>query len=374
MVFFDRIFNGSDEMYAKAEQEVNAVVAELGPDADMKLPDTAYYLACCYSFLGRKITTLGELQAVLPEIKSRLLHEQNTDSVFSSGIATAIAAEVIEACKYARTPTPYEGTPYHGHFSDAEVRELGVPLVTRDIPGFVVMIGPAPSDEEAVGFQSVLEEMRFIRSTEYVSREQGTEEMAELLGEDFLDVFESTPIPVSVDVTLDADYVSRDSLEVVREEIAASPLVDEVVYQTSLVEALNANLSKISSVLAIFIALMLFISFVLINNTVRLSVFDKRFTIHTMKMVGATRGFIRAPFMLQSLFQGLFSAIIAILMLLAILFFIRNGFAQLFEIFRLDLLLVVMGIVTASGIIICMGSTWLTVNKLVSLNKDELYF
>lgn len=237
-----------------------------------------------------------------------------------------------------------------------------------------VMLKPDVSDEEAVAFQSVLEEMRFIRSTEYVSREQGTEEMAELLGEDFLDVFESTPIPVSVDVTLDADYVSRDSLEVVREEIAASPLVDEVVYQTSLVEALNANLSKISSVLAIFIALMLFISFVLINNTVRLSVFDKRFTIHTMKMVGATRGFIRAPFMLQSLFQGLFSAIIAILMLLAILFFIRNGFAQLFEIFRLDLLLVVMGIVTASGIIICMGSTWLTVNKLVSLNKDELYF
>lgn len=237
-----------------------------------------------------------------------------------------------------------------------------------------VMLKPDVSDEEAVGFQSVLEEMRFIRSTEYVSREQGTEEMAELLGEDFLDVFDSTPIPVSVDVTLDADYVSRDSLEVVRKEISASPLVDEVVYQMSLVEALNANLSKISSVLAIFIALMLFISFVLINNTVRLSVFDKRFTIHTMKMVGATRSFIRAPFMLQSMFQGLFSAIIAILMLLAILFFIRNGFAQLFEIFRLDLLLVVMGIVTASGIIICMGSTWLTVNKLVSLNKDELYF
>lgn len=237
-----------------------------------------------------------------------------------------------------------------------------------------VMLRPDVSDEEAVGFQSVLEEMRFIRSTEYVSREQGAEEMAELLGEDFLDVFDSTPIPVSVDVTLDADYVSRDSLEVVRKEISASPLVDEVVYQMSLVEALNANLSKISSVLAIFIALMLFISFVLINNTVRLSVFDKRFTIHTMKMVGATRGFIRAPFMLQSMFQGLFSAIIAILMLLAILFFIRNGFAQLFEIFRLDLLLVVMGIVTASGIIICMGSTWLTVNKLVSLNKDELYF
>ncbi len=237
-----------------------------------------------------------------------------------------------------------------------------------------VMLKPDVSDDEAADFQSGLEEMRFIRNTEYISREQGAEEMAELLGPDFLDVFDSTPIPVSIDVTLDAGYVSRDSLELVKREISESPLVDEVVYQMSLVEALNANLSKISSVLAIFIALMLFISFVLINNTVRLSVFDKRFIIHTMKMVGATRGFIRAPFMVRALFQGLFSAIMAILMLLVILFFIRNGFAQLFEIFRLELLLVVMGIVIVSGIAICMGSTWLTVNKLVSLNKDELYF
>ncbi len=158
MVFFDRIFKGSDEMFAKAEHDVNAVVAELGLDAEVKMPNTAYYLSCCYSFLGKKITTLGELQAVLADIKAMLKHEQNTDSVFSSGIATAIAAEVIEACKYARSADPYEGTPYHGHFSDAEVRELGVPLVTRDIPGFVVIIGPAPSDDEAAelikGYQS----------------------------------------------------------------------------------------------------------------------------------------------------------------------------------------------------------------------------
>ena len=97
MVFFDRIFKGSDEMFAKAEHDVNAVVAELGPDAEVKMPNTAYYHSCCYSFLVKKITTLGELQAVLADIKAMLKHEQNTDSVFSSGIATAIAAEVIEA-------------------------------------------------------------------------------------------------------------------------------------------------------------------------------------------------------------------------------------------------------------------------------------
>lgn len=237
-----------------------------------------------------------------------------------------------------------------------------------------VMLNPDVPDDRASGFQSELEMMPFIRSTEFISKEQGAEEMSELLGEDFLKVFDTAPIPVSIDVTLDAAYVSADSLEVVRKTIMASPLVDEVVYQQSLVEALNANLSKISSVLAVFIVLLLFISFVLINNTVRFSVFDKRFVIHTMKMVGATRSFIRAPFLVQAFFQGIFAAIMAIIMLLAVLFVIRSEFMQMFEIFSLDLLLVVMGIVIASGVVICLSSTWFVVGKLVSLSKDELYF
>ena len=237
-----------------------------------------------------------------------------------------------------------------------------------------VMLKPDVSDEEAARFQTALENMSFIRNTEFISRERGAGEMAELLGDDFLRVFDTAPIPVSIDVTLDADYVSADSLEVVKKAVSTSPLVDEVVYQQSLVEALNANLSKISSVLAIFIVLLLFISVVLINNTVRLSVFDRRFSIHTMKMVGATRGFIRAPFLVQALFQGLFSAILAIIMLLAILFVVRSEFVQLFEIFRMELLLTVMGIVTVCGVAICMTSTLFVVNRLISLNKDELYF
>ena len=237
-----------------------------------------------------------------------------------------------------------------------------------------VMLKPDVGDREAMALMEKLDKMDFIRSAEFISKEQGAAEMSELLGEDFLSIFDASPIPVSIDVTLNADYVSADSLEVVRSRISRSSLVDEVVYQQSLVEALNANLSKISSVLAVFIALLLFISFVLINNTVRLSVFDHRFTIHTMKMVGATRSFIRAPFLVQSLFQGIFSAILAILMLLAILFVIRSEFVQLFEIFRLDLLLVVMGIVIVSGVAICMISTALVVNRLISLNKNELYY
>ena len=158
MALFERVFRGSDEMFFKAEAEVDAAIAELGASAPIAMPSTAYHLACSYAYLGKKITNLAELKAVLADIRAMMTRENRTASIFSSGIATAIAAECIEACKYVRNSAPYEGTAYHGHFTDAEVRELGVPLVTGDIPGFVVMIGAAPSAEEAVetvkGYQS----------------------------------------------------------------------------------------------------------------------------------------------------------------------------------------------------------------------------
>lgn len=237
-----------------------------------------------------------------------------------------------------------------------------------------VMMKTDVPDEDVLAFREKLDGESFIKETAYISKEQGMQEMAQMLGEDFLDVFGTSPIPASIDVTLDAAYVSADSLEVVKEVIMRSPLVDEVEYQSSLVEALNANLNRISLVLGVFIALLLFISFVLINNTVRLNVFARRFTIHTMKLVGATRSFIRAPFLIQSAFQGLFAAFVAIAVLVGLLYLMRHEFSQLFEIFRLDLLLVVIAIVIAAGLAICLTSTWFVVNRLVSLKKDELYY
>ena len=237
-----------------------------------------------------------------------------------------------------------------------------------------VLLKQNVDEDDALDFRSELEKLPYIKATAFISQEQGKREMEELLGSDFLDVFETSPIPMSIDITLNADYVSADSLEVVRAAVGKSPIVDEIVYQTSLVDALNANLSKISLCLGVLIVLLLFISFVLINNTVRLNVFARRFTIHTMKLVGATKSFIRAPFLVQAVFQGIFSSLIAILALVGILFLMRTEFAQLFQIFRLDMLLLVMAIVVASGILICFVSTWLVVGKLVSLKKDDLYY
>lgn len=237
-----------------------------------------------------------------------------------------------------------------------------------------VMMKQEVSDEEAAVFKNEIDSMRFVRNAELITKARGEKEMAEMLGADFLSVFETSPIPVSIVVTLDADYVSRDSLKIVEKAMMRSPMVDEVVYQKSLVDALNSNLNRISMVLGVFIALMLFISFVLINNTMRLNVFARRFTVHTMKLVGATRAFIRGPFLLRAAFLGLFASVIALVMLTGLLFVIRAEFAQLFEIFTLPRLLIVMGVVVASGLIICVISTWFVVNKLVSLDKDELYY
>ena len=236
-----------------------------------------------------------------------------------------------------------------------------------------VLLKDTVKESEAAGYESQVAAMPGVRSTRLVSREEGMKEMARLLGRDFLDVFESAPVPVSIDVNLEADYVMTDSLARMKELLTESPLVEEVVYQTSLVDALNQNLQKISLGLFVLVGLLLFISFVLIGNTVRLDLFSRRFSIYTMQLVGATRGFIRAPFMGRGAIQGLFAALLAILVLVGGLFVLKDEFSQLFQIFTLDSLLVVMGVMVAAGVGICVVSTYFVVNRLVGYNRDRLY-
>lgn len=236
-----------------------------------------------------------------------------------------------------------------------------------------VLLKEQVQEEEARKYESQVAALPGVRSTHFVSREQGVEEMARLLGQDFLDVFESAPVPISIDVNLEAAYVSSDSLEVMKLALGESPLVEEVVYQTSLVDALNQNLRKVSLGLAILVGLMLFISFVLIANTIRLELFSRRFSIHTMHLVGATKSYIRAPFVGRAALQGLFAALVAILLLVAGLFVLRDEFAQLFQIFQLDTLLLTMGIMVVAGVGICALSTFFVVGRMVGYNRNQLY-
>ena len=236
-----------------------------------------------------------------------------------------------------------------------------------------VLLKQYVTEEEALQYEEKVALLPGVRSTHFVSREQGMEEMSSMLGKEFLDVFETAPLPISIDVNLEADYVSADSLAVVSSALGDSPLVDEVVYQTSLVDALNQNLRRISLALVIGVALLLFISFVLIANTVRLDLFSRRFSIHTMHLVGATKAYIRAPFMGRAALQGLFAALTAILLLVGGLFVVRDSFPQLFQVFTVESLLRVMAVIVLSGVFICMASTFVVVGRLVGYNRDQLY-
>jgi cell division transport system permease protein len=236
-----------------------------------------------------------------------------------------------------------------------------------------VLLKDDVSDEAAADFEKVVAGVTGVKSTRLVTREEGIEEMAQMLGRDFLSVFQEAPVPVSIDITLYSEFVSANSIALVEQELMAFPEVDEVVYQTSLVDALNQNLGKISAALGVLIALLLFISVVLMAGTVRLTVFSRRFTIHTMQLVGATRSFIRRPFVWQAALQGLVAALLAIGILVGLLFALRSSFSQLFGIFTLQGLVIVMATVLVTGLLICTLSTTIVVNRLVGFNRDQLY-
>lgn len=154
----------------------------------------------------------------------------------------------------------------------------------------------------------------------------------------------------------------------------ANPGVKELVYQESLVNIINQNMQKLGIILAFFMSLLLFVSFVLINNTVRINVYSRRFTIHTMKLVGAKKSFIRKPFLIQGVYQGLISGIVAALLLTMLLYFVWKDLPQLFLIFNQNLILIVLAAVIVSGVLICLISTFFVVNKLVSVSSDKIYY
>ena len=237
-----------------------------------------------------------------------------------------------------------------------------------------LLCAPGVSEQQAAVCASRIDSMPFIRSTELIGKAQGEKELKEMLGEDFLSVFETAPIPVSINVGLKAEYVSADSLARIIPVLQAIPEVEEVESRQSLVEALNRNLSGISLVLGVFIALLLFISFILIGNTVRLSLYAKRFTIHTMRLVGATRAFIRRPFIGSAVVQGLVSGVITCGVLAGALYLAGRSFPQILAVFTPEILAAVAGIVLASGVLICVLATYFTVNKLALASEDSLYY
>ena len=149
MTLFETVFSGNDAVYGLTEGAINAAIEQHGADKAVSFPNTAYSLPCYYAVTGVKVNTLGELKEALGVVKTLMTREMRTHDIFMSGVATALCAEFIEVLKYIDGATPYE-EPCYGHLADAVIRELGVPLVTGDIPGVAVILGKAPTTEDAV--------------------------------------------------------------------------------------------------------------------------------------------------------------------------------------------------------------------------------
>ncbi len=237
-----------------------------------------------------------------------------------------------------------------------------------------VMLKQSTSEKEGRALAEQLAERPYVKESRFVSKEEGAEEMKGLLGEDFLSVFESSPIPISIDLKLDGDYITKDSLEWVKASLLDNRFVEEVVYQETLVDALNANLRSISLVLGVVIALLLVISFALISNTVRLNIYARRFTIHTMSLVGAKRSFIARPFLWQAVVQGAVAGIIASGILCAIIRYLSRDSDLMGMILDMRLVWAVLVGTVLLGILICVISTAFVVNKVAFGSKDDLYY
>ncbi len=239
--------------------------------------------------------------------------------------------------------------------------------------GFSVIIKEEIKETGILEFQKKLDLEPFVKSTEYITRERAAAELTKDLGEDFVDFLGYNPLLASIDIRMKAEYANNDSLKVLENKLITNPVVKEVFYHKSLVDLVNQNIRRISIVILAFTLVLLLISVALINNTIRLSVYSKRFIIKSMLLVGATQRFVRKPFLLKSLLHGFLSALIAIVLLGLVLYFSRQALPELVDLQDIDMFLSLFGIVTALGLFITGISTLFAVHKFLRISNDRLY-
>ena len=244
----------------------------------------------------------------------------------------------------------------------------------RESLSFSVMLKEDAREADIRLLQKDLAAKSYVKESRYISREQAAENLKEELGEDFISFMGYNPLLPSLDVFLVADYTHPDSVLNIERYILQYPLVDEVYFQESFLHLLNENVRKISILLLVFSSLLLFIALTIINNTIRLSVYSKRFIINTMQLVGATRGFIRRPFLYRSMLHGIIAGLVAILLLMAILYFVEREFYLLFTLQDMGLLLALFASIIILGIVINYISTFFSVNKYLGISEDKLYY
>lgn len=240
--------------------------------------------------------------------------------------------------------------------------------------GFSVYMNKNVKEAEIIHLQKELDANEYVRSTEYISEEKAAETFQEELGEDFVKFIGYNPLHTSIEVHLKAQYAYPVYFEEIEQQLKKNPNVKEIVYQKSLVKQINSNISKISAVLLVFSILLLVIAITLINNTIRLAVYSKRFLIKSMQLVGATEGFIRRPFLNTSLIHGMISSLLAIFMLTGVIYVSRKEIPEIISLQSIDLFLLLFAFVVLVGLTISWISTFISVRKYLKIKTDYLYF
>ena len=239
---------------------------------------------------------------------------------------------------------------------------------------FSIVLKDNIKETEIKKMQTKLDALPYIKSTAYISKEQAAKELEEELGENPETFLGFNPLQASIEVKLHADYANPDSLPLIEKTIKSYTSVDELLYRKDMMELVHNNLQRLGVILLTLAAVLTLISFVLIGNTIRLLIYSKRFLIHTMQLVGATAGFIRAPFIRYNLVSGLIAALLAIMLLTGSLYYLQHeldGFIQLLD---MRSLLIVDGAMLVLGLLLSTIATVFAVNKYLRMKVDQLYY
>ena len=213
----------------------------------------------------------------------------------------------------------------------------------------------------------------YSRNIDYISKEQALKEQSDAMGSDPSEFLGVNPFPATLEIQMHADYANRDSLKWIAKELEKNPKITDVAYQVDLMDSVNRNLTKVNLLLLALAVLLTFVSFTLINNTVRLSVYSRRFLIHTMKLVGASWGFIRRPFMKQALLVGVVAALIAVAALGGLVYGLYYYEPNIVTVITWRELTITGVAVLLFGIVITVACSYISVNKFLRMSAGELY-
>lgn len=242
--------------------------------------------------------------------------------------------------------------------------------------GFAIYLNKNVKEADVIQLKKTLDAEVFVKSTEYIDEERAVEILQEELGEDeeFMTFLEYNPLLASIDIRLNPEYAHPDSLSIYEDQLLENPQVHEVDIRKDLAVLINDNVRKISLMLLGFSALLLIIAIGLINNTIRLSIYSQRFLIKTMQLVGATHSFIRRPFVLKGILNGVIAALFAILLLYGVFYATQQNLPELLDLQNLEMYLTLFGIVMLLGILISWFSTTLAVTKYLRAQTGDLYY